>query len=76
MYTNSPLSCSSPPVGRVCVPIDPLECDSFDPFRVPTLRALLNQIDKYDGEHNQEEAKATSGMCIFIYLCIYPSARR
>ena len=37
--------------GRVCVPIDPVECESFDPFKVPTLRMLAAQIDQWDVEH-------------------------
>lgn len=30
--------------------------DSFDPFKVPTLRALVRQIDRYDQEHGGDEA--------------------
>jgi len=44
-----------PKTGRVCVPIDPAAVDDFDPFRVPTLKALAAQIDAYDAEHAQDE---------------------
>ncbi len=37
--------------------------DSFDPFKVPTLRALVRQIDRYEQEHAGDEAalKGTPG---------------
>lgn len=40
--------CVHPKTGRVCVPIDPFDADKFDPFSVPTVRALCNQVDAYD----------------------------
>ena len=39
-----------PKTGRVCVPIDISEIDSFNPFNVPKVNELCDQIDKYD--HN------------------------
>lgn len=51
-----------PKTGRVCVPFDPSEVESFDPFCVPTLRALVRQIDRYDQEHaGDEAAKGVAG---------------
>lgn len=41
--------CVHPKTGRICIPIDPKEADDFDPFKVPTVRALCAQIDAYDG---------------------------
>ena len=38
--------CVHPKTGRVCVPIDPLEADSFDPFAVPTVRQLNDELNK------------------------------
>lgn len=48
--------CVHPKTGRVCIPIDPAQADDFDPFSVPTLRVLCQQIDEYDEKHpdNQE----------------------
>ena len=43
--------CVHPKTGRVCVPIDPTEAEKFNPFTVPTVRALCNQIDAYDRAH-------------------------
>ncbi|XP_031559375.1 DNA primase small subunit-like [Actinia tenebrosa] len=40
--------CIHPKTGRVCVPIDIDEADSFDPFTVPTISQLLEEIDDYD----------------------------
>ena len=33
--------------GRICVPIDPKNCESFDPFQVPTLTELIKELDDY-----------------------------
>lgn len=38
--------CVHPKTGRVCVPIDPAEADSFDPFTVPTVRSLCAEVRK------------------------------
>jgi DNA primase small subunit len=40
--------CIHPKTGRVCVPIDPANADNFDPFTVPTLRMLMDEINAYD----------------------------
>ncbi|KAJ7515196.1 hypothetical protein O6H91_22G005100 [Diphasiastrum complanatum] len=37
--------CIHPKTGRVCVPIDPDDCDNFDPSTVPTLSQLLNELN-------------------------------
>lgn len=34
-----------PKTGRVCVPIDPNEIEAFDPFKVPTLGQLEQEIN-------------------------------
>jgi DNA primase small subunit len=34
-----------PKTGRICVPIDFNEMDSFDPFKVPNISSLCHQID-------------------------------
>jgi DNA primase small subunit len=36
--------------GRVCVPILPSDVDSFDPFTVPTLPQLMDELDQYGRE--------------------------
>ncbi|KAK3732815.1 hypothetical protein QZH41_017729 [Actinostola sp. cb2023] len=46
--------CVHPKTGRVCVPIDIDEADTFDPFTVPTISNLLEEIDDYD-LHNLSE---------------------
>ncbi|XP_077543627.1 DNA primase small subunit [Haemaphysalis longicornis] len=40
-----------PKTGRICVPIDIANVSSFDPFTVPTISELCNEIDAYDAEH-------------------------
>ncbi|KAK4539573.1 hypothetical protein LTR36_010850 [Oleoguttula mirabilis] len=40
-----------PGTGRVCVPIDTRSLEDFDPFSVPTVTQLLQEIDAWDAEH-------------------------
>ncbi|KAL2902703.1 DNA primase small subunit [Bienertia sinuspersici] len=35
--------CVHPKTGRVCVPIDPKQCEDFDPTSVPTLTQLMEE---------------------------------
>ncbi|KAL1747623.1 hypothetical protein HDZ31DRAFT_61099 [Schizophyllum fasciatum] len=37
--------CIHPKTGRVCVPVDPADIDSFDPMKVPTVQQLLQELD-------------------------------
>jgi DNA primase small subunit len=50
-----------PGTGRVCVPIDVRRLEEFDPFAVPTITQLLNEIDDWDqknqGLDDEERAK-------------------
>lgn len=39
--------CVHPKTGRVCVTIDPVQADSFNPFDVPTVRSLCAQVIYY-----------------------------
>lgn len=36
--------CVHPKTGRVCVTIDPAQADTFNPFAVPTVRMLCDQV--------------------------------
>ncbi|KAK5107677.1 hypothetical protein LTR62_000912 [Meristemomyces frigidus] len=40
-----------PGTGRVCVPIDVRDLESFDPLTVPTVTELLKEIDEWDESH-------------------------
>mmetsp|Transcript_18869 Transcript_18869/g.31489 ORF Transcript_18869/g.31489 Transcript_18869/m.31489 type:complete len:450 (-) Transcript_18869:230-1579(-) len=44
--------CVHPKTGRVCIPIDPQQADDFDPFAVPTVKSLCEQVDAYDRKHD------------------------
>ena len=45
--------------GRVCIPIDPKAAEEFDPFSVPTLRVLC------------EEVSYAYVMCVYLmYTCM------
>lgn len=43
-----------PGTGRVCVPINPQSLEQFDPLNVPTVQALVKEIDAWN--HTAEEA--------------------
>lgn len=45
--------CVHPKTGRVCVPIQAEFIDDFDPFEVPTLPQLINELDQFQ----EDEAK-------------------
>lgn len=50
-----------PGTGRVCVPIDMRRLEEFDPFKVPLVTDLLDEIDQWDknqGSSLSEEQKA------------------
>ena len=38
--------CVHPKTGRVCVPVDPMKIEEFDPAGVPTVGQLLKEIDE------------------------------
>ena len=38
--------CVHPKIGRVCVPINPNNCEEFDPTTVPTLIQLLEELNR------------------------------
>ncbi|CAG8826543.1 24786_t:CDS:2, partial [Gigaspora rosea] len=43
--------CVHPKTGRVCVPIQPDDCENFDPFEVPTVSSLYQELNLYvEGE--------------------------
>ncbi|XP_067119777.1 DNA primase small subunit [Centruroides vittatus] len=44
--------CVHPKTGRVCVPIDISKVDEFDPFSVPTITQLCEEINAYDKRVN------------------------
>lgn len=48
--------CVHPKTGRVCVPIDPKECDAFDPTTVPTVVDLMEELNK--GEPTSQDSMA------------------
>jgi DNA primase small subunit len=46
--------CVHPKTGRVCVPIDIKKVDEFDPFDVPTLPQLMDELDAFEGKDGQK----------------------
>ncbi len=46
--------CVHPKTGRISVPINPDTCDRFDPFSVPKLSELIEEIDAFDAEHGKD----------------------
>ncbi|XP_028393344.1 DNA primase small subunit-like [Dendronephthya gigantea] len=58
--------CIHPKTGRVCVPIDIDKVDSFDPFEVPTISELCQEIDDTGkntpiNESQQSESQTSKG---------------
>lgn len=45
-----------PGTGRVCVPVDPQEVDSFNPEQVPTVGMLLRELDKVKTEDGSKQS--------------------
>ncbi|KAF5386156.1 hypothetical protein D9615_002369 [Tricholomella constricta] len=57
--------CVHPKTGRVCVPVDPLHIDEFNPESVPTVGQLLKELDTAGrsegevGEHHSDWEKTS-----------------
>lgn len=48
-----------PGTGRVCVPIDTLQLENFDPLTVPTVTELLGEIDQWQhADETESSAKS------------------
>ncbi|CAJ0830977.1 9959_t:CDS:2 [Entrophospora sp. SA101] len=43
--------CIHPDTGRVCVPILPETCDDFDPLSSPTVRLLIDELERAHAIH-------------------------
>lgn len=43
--------------GRVCIPIDPDNCEKFDPLSVPTLQTLIDEINAYVEDDVKEQGR-------------------
>jgi DNA primase small subunit len=46
--------CVHPKTGRVCVPIDIHKVDEFNPFEVPTLPQLIEELDGYEAQQQDD----------------------
>lgn len=49
--------CVHPKTGRVCVPIDVNKVEEFDPFDVPTLPQLMDELDAFEKENNHYDGE-------------------
>eukprot|EP00035_Acanthoeca_spectabilis_P037359 m.44816 g.44816 ORF g.44816 m.44816 type:complete len:446 (-) comp8574_c0_seq1:2404-3741(-) len=47
-----------PKTGRVCVPIDPDNFEDFNPFEVPTIGDLMNELDEYAGPNEGPDGRS------------------
>lgn len=45
--------------SRVCVPIDPADAHKFNPLGVPTVAALLNELDAVEAGAGEEWARTS-----------------
>ncbi|VVT53411.1 uncharacterized protein SAPINGB_P003560 [Magnusiomyces paraingens] len=49
--------CVHPATGRVCVPIDIEHVDEFDPLHVPTVSQLLDELDAWKDDNEDETTR-------------------
>jgi DNA primase small subunit len=52
--------CVHPKTGRVCVPIAAANVLDFDPFAVPTLAQLAQELDDYNEKHGAADSSSSS----------------
>ncbi|PUZ39459.1 hypothetical protein GQ55_9G311800 [Panicum hallii var. hallii] len=68
--------CIHPKTGRVCVPIDPNNCDDFDPTAVLTLSQLLGELNavgfQTDSENNWERTSLEKSIWFFRTSFLQP----
>ncbi|TVU45644.1 hypothetical protein EJB05_05135 [Eragrostis curvula] len=68
--------CIHPKTGRVCVPIDPNDCDDFDPTSVPTLSQLLGELNaagfQTDSENSWERTSLEKSIRFFRTSFLQP----
>ncbi|XP_021754340.1 DNA primase small subunit-like [Chenopodium quinoa] len=68
--------CVHPKTGRVCVPIDPNQCEDFDPTSVPTLSQLLEELNRGglggDGETDLERTSLGKSIAFFRSSFLQP----
>ncbi|KAH3697398.1 hypothetical protein DPMN_084899 [Dreissena polymorpha] len=65
--------CIHPKTGRVCVPIDPENIDSFDPFQVPTVSAIVEELNKSsvgseEGKKARDYNNTSLKPCIDVFM--------
>ncbi|PON45231.1 DNA primase, small subunit/archaeal [Parasponia andersonii] len=68
--------CVHPKTGRVCVPIDPNQCEDFDPTTVPTLSKLLEELNmggvKADADNDWDRTSLGKSVRIFRSTFLQP----
>lgn len=51
--------CVHPKTGKVCIPINPKTVDKFDPLNVPTINALIDEINTFDAKEEAAREEYT-----------------
>ncbi|KAM7256594.1 hypothetical protein ACFE04_012335 [Oxalis oulophora] len=68
--------CVHPKTGRVCIPIDPIRCEEFDPTTVPTLSQLLEELNmeglKSDAENDWDRTSLGESVRFFRSSFLQP----
>lgn len=49
--------CVHPKTGKICVPFNPKTADSFNPMTVPTINTLIEEVNNYDKELEEQLEK-------------------
>lgn len=61
--------CIHPGTGNVCVPIDPEDCDNFDPLSVPKLEELIEKLNEFknqDGDLSSKDLLEETSLAPYI----------
>jgi DNA primase small subunit len=63
--------CVHPKTGRVCVPMDPEAMDEFDPFSVPTISQLCEELNNIEQSEENKKVKDYKKTSLGEYMTVF-----